>query len=783
NALLVLTLAAGMAAATSGSALVKTLLVRPYPFPHLDRLVLVRDDAPREGVKQTGPLAPADVVSLERTTSAFEMMAAYRLRPATFGGFAEPEEIRLAETTADFWRLIDARALHGRLFVEADEAAGRNQVVVLSEQFWRARMGGADVIGREVRLLGRPFIIVGILPAAFRYPLGSEAWIPLTLTPAEWTERAGQTLLTAARLKQDVTVGAADADARRVMATLAAQFPDTNQGRSVRLVPLRTEQYEFTLVLFSAAEALAIGVLIVAALNAFLVLTARAMDDLPDAALRGALGGSPWQIVRPQVLETVFVAVLASGVGLVLSQAGLAALRRGVPPGITKWLAGWDAIGLDFTLGAGVLGGGLAIGLLLGGVSAGRLSRRCGSLVLAGTRGVGASRPRGRAVFLWLQCAVSIVLLIAAAFFATALARVNRTFDAFGPDRALTARVSLTAIRYPDDADVVQYFDRLAGAARTLPGVRHAGIVRNLPASNVPSPRKPVWPEEAPPSRVADQMRADVQVVGPGALEALQVPLAGGRFFEERDAAGAMPSVIVSRLLADQLWPGRDPLGRRLVSDDGVSRTVVGVVGDVRMNWFDQTARPTLYLPHAQWPARTMMIVARTPGSADALAAPLRAQAGDIDSDQPLGEVESLAVSVADSLSPLRTLGWLLVALAIVSLGLATIGVYGVTAVSVAERERELGIRMALGATPAGLARIVVGRAVRVAVSGGAAGAVTALVAAGPIGSRAFGFFATEPLVPLGASLALWVAAAAAAWAPARRAARTDPAVTLRAPM
>jgi putative ABC transport system permease protein len=765
-------------AAATATGVVRALLWRPLPFNPLDRLMLVRDDVPVTGVEQRDPVTPADVTALRTRGEAFQVVSAFRFRGRMLGAGTDAEQIHVAETSASFWTALDVRAAIGRTFGPEEETPGRDGVAVLNEIFWRERLGGAPVLGRSLLIDGRTFSVIGVATA--RYPLAVDVWIPLALSPAESEDRTTRSLQVVALLKRGVTAAAAEADARRVAAFLAAD-PDTHRGRSFRLLALRAEQYEFTLSLFSVVQIVALGVLIIAVANAISVMTVKVLDGRPEAAVRAALGAGLFRVVRPYVLEAAMLSAGAGALAIVCARWALPLVRRGIPPGIAKWVAGWDAVQLDVPLAVLTWCAATAIGLAVGAWSGIRGARGnlAATMALGGRAGVGVAGWSHELV-LGLQTAVSVVMLTAAVLFGAGLRDVRETYHSYDPDRVLLARATAPAHRFAAEADVVAFFERAAAAAARLPGVRVAGLVRNAPASNVPNPTSGVWPAEEPPAKGTRPPTADVQIVDPRGLAALGVSIVRGRSFADADTADAPRVGLVSRQLATRLWRDRDPLGRRLALQDGTECQVVGMVEDVQLNWYDNGPRPTLYLPHAQTAARGMTFVLRASGSPAGLSAPLAAAVRSAERNPPPLRIYTLREEVDDALAPLLTLAWLLVALAGVALALATAGIYGIAASAVALRIREMGIRVVLGARPRSLAGLVLRVAVRPVAFGCIVGVPAAAGLAQWLGSHTFGLLALEPAVPFGIGALLLAAAACGAWIPSRRAARVDPIVALR---
>ena len=772
------TLAVGLTAAATATGVVRALLLRPLPFTTLDRLVLVRDDVPVTGVEQRLPVTPADVAALRTRGAAFEQIAAFRFRARTLGTGADAEPIHVAETSASFWPVLDLRATVGRTFGTDEEAPGRDSIAVLSETFWRQRFGGAPMTGRAILIDGRPFVVAGIVPG--RYPPAVDVWVPLALSSSEWEDRRTRSLQVIGLLRKGVTASSAEADARRVAGALAVEDPDTHRGRSFRLLPLRAEQYEFTLSLFSVVEIVALCVLLVAAANAVTMFTVNVLDGRSEAAVRAALGASALRIARPYVLEAAALAAAAGLLAIVMARWATALVRQGVPPGIAKWIAGWDEMQLDTPLALTTWGVAALLGAAIGAWSGIRGARGDLAATIASEQRVVSSPARRRGLVLGLQAVASIVLLSGALLFTVGLGDIRATYRAYDPDRVFLARATAGAHRYPTPADVVAFFERAAAAGAALPGVRVAGLVQNAPASNVSSPERGIWPAEEPPAKGTIAPTTDIQIADPRGLAALDVSIESGRSFRDGDTALAPRVALVSRQLARRLWDDRDPLGRRVTVDDGSQWQIVGVVEDIRLNWYDGGPRPTLYLPHAQTAARAMTLVLRADGSAAALAGPFGTALRRVERDPPPLRTYTLSQEVNDALAPLVTLAWLLGALAIVALALATAGIYGSAATAAASRTREMGIRLVLGARPDTLARLVISTVVRPVGIASAIGVPATIALAWWLSRLTFGLLTPDPVVPIGVAALLLSAAVLGAWIPSRRAARVDPIVALR---
>ncbi len=715
------TLALGIAANTAVFSTVNALLLRPYPFAALDRLMLVRDGGPQEGVQQRYPLAVADFLDLRSNNRVFEQLAAYRTRKMTLAGSDEPVRIVGTEVTADFFQTLGAPVALGRVFTPEEDQPGRGQVAVVSDTFWRQRMGGEPgTLGRVLQIDGRSFTVVGILAKAVVYPPAVEVWTPMELTPQLRQERTAQTVRVVGRLRGGSTLPEASEELAALSARLGERYPQTNRGRTFSIFPLRQEQYEFTAPMFLLMQGAAIFVLLLSCANVGSLFFARGIARRKEIAVRQALGAGGARLVRLLLAEALLLAVLAGALGLLLAFWGVDLIRNGIPPDVSKWVAGWDSIRVDPT----VLSFAVGITLLAGlgfGLAAGRQATRTHAVdaLREGWDAPGRQGQRLLRSLIVAEVSLSAVLLAGAGLLIQGFWQTLDSYRALDPGGVLTLQLALPESRYPAAADMTRFYDRILEETRKLPGVQFAGAIRNRPVSNVPNPRLPMNLEGRPSISVVDTPQVDVQIAGAGYFEALRIPLVEGRAIEMRDTSASVGVAVISRSLAQRYWPRQSPLQARmklgLADSNAPWVTVVGVVGDVRQNWFDPQPRPTVYLPYPQSASLSMFLTVRTAGSALALATPLRTLLHQADPGVPLESVKTLEAAVVEDLTPVRVIGMLMMVFGVVALLLASVGIYGTLAYSVEQRTHEFGVRLALGARPADVWKLVLGQAVKLA--------------------------------------------------------------------
>jgi putative ABC transport system permease protein len=777
----VATLTVAVAFNVVSSSVLTALLERPFPFPDLGRLVLVRDARPTDGAHQGRAIAPGDFLDLRSSITGFSALSAYRATPLVITSTgADPERVEAIAVTADFFSTLGVTPAIGAPWPRDVDRPGDDRVVVISHRLWQARFGNdPSVVGRGVAINGRAATVTGIIRDEDCYPSGIDAWVPLVLSPEDLVERSAQRLNAVARLRPDITIDVARGQIDGVARRLALEFPVTNQGRGFTLLPLRREQYELTAPLFGLVAAGGLLVLFLGILNVTTVLAARQLDRAHEFATRAMLGASRghlgWLVLR----ETTVLVAIAAFVGTAMSFPALNALRSSLPEGIARWVNGWTAMHVDsrglltaivvaVTM-ATVIGGVLALYVPMstaGAASGSRVTRR-GRI--------------GRRAIMTAQIGLAAALMVCeVAVFQTVRAQ-RAVFDRFAPARVLRFTLTLPSTRYPDDASIARFHTRLLDSLGAVPEIESAGIIRNEPASNVPSPLVTFDRLNAPARSANDRPRIDLQIVSERTLDVLRIPIVDGRPFLSTDTTGAPRVALVSRSAADRFWPDQHPIGALVrVGDDPSPIRIIGITDDVELNWYDGGSRPTMYVPDAQTPAGAASVVVRTRVDPLAVASQVRTALAGIDSAQPIGELVPLAASVGESLSPFTVVNRVLVAGSLVAVLLAAVGVFGLLAQAVGQRRREFGIRYAVGATTLSLAAIILRDALTTSAIGLAFAVPLALQTVRIAGSALVGLIAISAggvTAVVGGTVVL---AVLAALTPALRAARVDVGTLLR---
>ena len=790
-----LTLGFGIGANAAIFSFANALLLRPYPFPELDRLVVLGERHPQQGGQASlrpsdagHPIAPADFLDLRAQGRSFEGVAAVRQRDFTLLGQGEPERVMGALVSPELFTLLRADAHFGRTLRPEEAEPGKDTSVVLSHGFWLRHFGGAKaVLGQSLSLDGRTFTVVGVMPREFNYPMGGvELWAPLAFDEKDKTERQALSLRVLARLAPGTGVESARAELREVAGRLERAYPRTNAGRTFGAVLLREQQAGLTgpfILLFQGGAFLA---LMVACANVGGVLLARGLLRRREMAVRAALGASRWRVARQLLTESVLLSLLGAVMAVWVAAQGVQVIRTSVPPDITKWVAGWSAIRLDARTLAFALLAALVTAVLTGLVPA--LSAARATLVAAlrdGGRGATSGRHRVRSLVVAGQMALAFVLLVGASLMVRGFGRLLASYEELQPANVLTFRLQLPEARYTAGRPVADFYARLLPDLARLPGVESAGAVSHLPGDLGPMPGGAVSVQGRSAPGDLDLPMADYQPASAEYFATLGLRVMAGRSLAPQDGASAPPVAVVSESMARRLWPGTSALGQRIKQgrpeDAAPWREVVGVVKDVTQYWFDKEPRSMMYLPHEQAPRAAMFVLVRARGDAWALAPAIRARVAALDPALPLDEVRTLRQVVDDGMAIVRLAYCLLLLMAGVALALSALAVYGVMAHEVAQRTQEIGVRLALGAEPGQVRRLVLRRAVALAALALLAAVPAALALSRVMAGALFGIVRPDPVLLVWFAGGLALVAVLAAWVPARRAAALDPVHALRA--
>lgn len=780
--LVTLTLALGIGATAAIYGVVAPVLLRPLPYPHPEQLVMVAERNARGGRDNVGYQTFDD---LRAGTHAVAGMAAYGWWSVTLEAPGDPEELVGQRVSWNYFDVLGVRMALGRPFARDEDQPGRNAVVVLSHALWQRRFGGdSSVVGRTIRLDDQPYVVVGVAAADFDnvvFP-AAQLWRVLGYaTTAPYACRTCRHLNVVARLRDGASLTRATGEMNGLMARLAADHPREYYGKGVIVEPLQRLVTAPMRPALLAILAAAVLVLLIAAANVVSLQLARAVRRDGEFTVRIALGASRGRLAQQLVAEGLLLAVAGGAAGLLIARAALPVLKASLPGDLPRL----TAIRLDLPVFGVVAAIVLALALVIGiAPAAVRRTRDVFGGVLRGAARVSAtSHQRTRRVLVAGEVALALLLLSGAGLVARSLVRLLQVDMGFEPQHVLTLRIRSTGNAYAQDSAIYAYHARVVAAVRRVPGVVDAGTANQLPLTG-DLDTDGVLADDRPLANPAEAPYADRYTVSADLMRTMGIRLLAGRAFTEEDVADSAANVvIVSRALAATLWPGENPIGRRITAGGSPTlRTVVGVAGDVRHAALDARTTWQFYVPEREWNGADdhVALVVRTRGDPAAVAPAVRAAVAAVDPSQPITDVNPMRALVSASTAQRQLALMLFAAFAALALVLAAAGIYGVLAGYVAERTREIGLRTALGATPGAVLSLVLRGGLATTVAGIVLGLLATIPLTHTIHALVFGIPDTDPVTLAGAAATLLLVAAAACVVPARRAIRVDPIVALR---
>lgn len=778
------TLAVGLAANATVFALVDALVLRPLAFAGQERLVQLWETSPHADAFERYNVAPANFLDWrEQSAGVLEGLTALRWWDASISGRDVTEGVQGFRVSAGFFELLGATPALGRGFEPGEWTPGSDGVVVLGHDLWmRAFAGDPSVLGRSIRVDGEPRTVVGVAPAGFRFPVGAEVWAPLVLPAAP--PRDVHSLGVIGRLAPGRSRDEARARLDVVESRLRSEHPDTNAARGVVLKSLSEGMEDAgARPIVAVWQAAAILLLLLASLNVAHVLLARGSERHHELAVRFALGAGRKRLLFQLATEGLVLAVVASALALPLASLATREMRRHMPAHIVRFVPGWEHMGVDFRMllfTAALAVFAVAVASLWPALRVTRADVASGLREIGRSATPGMRRQRGRNALVVAEVAGALALLVGAALAVRGAFGLLGGPQGYDPDRLLTFRVRLPESRYGDAATRRAFArDALARLAR-VPGVEQAALANALPSSGNGSSAS-VEIEGEPPVPEHERPEVDDRSVSPGYLEALRIPLLGGRGLLTTDLESSAPVAVVSQAMARRFWPERDPVGRRFRSGDGPWLTVVGVTGDVIQHWYARRWFPTFYQAYDQQPRQNVSFALRTSGAPETLGPAVRQALREVDAYLPAYDLWSQRRALRYATVGPQYGAAVMGTFGLLALVLAVSGVYGVMAYRVSQRSFEFGVRLAMGATARDILRLTLGQAARLTALGVVLGLVLAFALARALGAAFAGLVAPDAASFAAFSALLAAAALGAAAVPARRALTLDPARTLRA--
>ncbi len=776
----ILALGLGIGANTAIFSLVDRVLIRPLPYPDPDRLVMVWEDASYISFPRSTP-AVANFVDWKQQNQVFTDTAAMRDSRFSLTGDGSPEMIEGLAVGANLLGVLGVKPLLGRAFTDAEDHSGEN-VVLLSYRLWQSRYGrDPGIIGRNILMDGIKKTVIGVLPAGFTVPSSRQVQylVPMHFTPQQWQNRRSHYLRVMARLKPGITLVRAQSDMSTIARRLEQQYPNSNTHVGAVVVPVREQFVGKTGTALWVLLAAAGCVLLIACANVANLLLAKAALREREMAIRSALGAARSRLITQMVTESLLLSIAGGALGLLLARISAGLLVSLIPVGLAA-NTGIDGTLLLFNLTVSLMTG-LVFGLApaLQTVSVGIVER----LKEGGRAGVGGASRRLRDVLVVAEVALALILLVSAGLLLQTLRNLHAIDAGFKPENILTLTTRLPGTKYSNHAERVAYFDSVLNRVRTLPGVENAGFTSNLPFTTIGNTNGfLVEGVQFPPGSGPDALYREVTS---DFLQTMHIRLLEGRFFGSEDRAESLPVVIINETFKKQFWPSESALGKRIQTSGSNTpwQTIVGVVRDVRERGPELDMKPAVYLPFVQvpfgWNIPSQLAV-RTAMDPLGIAKAAREAIWAVDRDQPIsdtGTMEDIVdLAVADHKQQTTLLG----SFAALALVLASLGIYGVLSYAVTQRTREIGLRMALGASPGDVTGMVVRQGLALTALGIGIGLSVAFAVTRSLTKLLVGVQAADPGIYGGVAALLVLVALVACYVPAARAARVDPMIALR---
>ena len=778
TAIALLALALGIGANTAIFSLVNAVILQPLPYRDPDRLISVYGTRNRS---TQGSVGPTDFLDYRSQNKTFEQFAASgsMMLPMNLTGSGEPERLNASIITGNYFDTFGVRPALGRGFSLENEKTGQDHVTVLSHAFWQTRFGGdPNIVNKTINLDGKAYEVLGVMPAEVVLPQPAQLWVPINFdADPEMKMRNARFLRGIGRLKEGVTLDQAQTDTDLIAAQLEQQYPDSNTGWSLRLIPLREilvgGSRTMLFILFGAVG----FVLLLACANVANLLLVRAAARQKEIAMRTALGASRLRIIRQMITESLLLAIFGGALGALLAVAGVKLLVSLGEDNIPRTAN----VKIDATVLAFTLLISLATGLLFGLAPAIRTMKE--NLVDAlkdGIRGGSEAtvKNRTRSLLVVFESAIAVMLLIAAGLLIRSLVALQNVDPGFDPNNVLTLRVDLPRQKYNTPEKASNFFEQLETRVAGLPGVEAVGLITDLPLSG--EARDMPYRVEGRPA-TSDIAFVDFRRVNKNYFSAMRIPLRRGRNFTEQEVRQSDKAIVVSQAFVDSVFPNEEALGKRLIIWSGIRNEpyeIIGIVGDTRYQSLQGEPSATMYVPTRE--LLFVNLVIRTQGDPLSLVGGVRKEVNALDPDQPIAAIRPMTEWVAMSAAGARYRTTLLGLFALLAMILAATGIYGVMSYSVAQRTQEIGVRMALGARPLDVLKLVVRQGMMLALIGVVVGLAGALALTRVMSSLLFGVTERDPITFVAVAALLIVVAFISCFVPAHRATRVDPLIALR---
>ena len=783
----VVTLALGIGANTAIFSYINAWMIKPLPYPKADRLMVFVSHDKKKGWTRNSVTSTADFFDFQKQNTSFEQTAGWAGWNFNLTGDGPPSLVEGGRVSWNYFETLGGKPMLGRTFTPDEDRPGAPHVAILSQGLWQSRFAGEpNIIGRNITIGGEAYTVVGVMPGTFQFPLMGIAnlWTPLALTDKERADRGGSWLSAFGRLRPGVTSKQAGGESAALFARLETQYPLTNTNLTLLANSMtneigRNEGAPEVMICFAIVGL----ILLIACANVANLMLARATGRTKEFAVRGALGATRGRLARQLLTESLLLFLFGGLAGMFIGLWGMRWIESQIPSHVRGYLVNYGHVDLDFATLAFTLGIALLCGLVFGLAPAFENSRLDVNLTLKEASGQASGSKRSarlRRIFVAAEIALAVVVLISTTLLVKSFFISVRSSPGYNPANVMVAQLALPKTKYAQEWSLRNFSDDLLTRIHALPQVVSVGAASSVPygafgqAVEVQAVGKP-----AP--QPGERRGARFTAVSTNYFSAMQIGLVKGRLFNSADEQSNSPSVIINQTFARQFWPDEDPLGQKLqFGERHTVCTIVGVVNDIKMYYVRERPERQMYVPLAQFPSGTLGFVVRTAGDSTAMATAIRDTIWAVDRDQPVSSVEPLETLMIVQDAGNRVVTKLMVFFGALALFLGAIGIYGVMSHVVSQQMHEIGIRMAMGASPAQVMRMVIGRGLNLASIGIAVGVFGALGATRSLATQLYQVTPNDPLTFIGVPILFAAVAAGACYVPARRGMRVDPLVALR---
>ena len=786
TAVAILTLALGIGANTAMFSYLNAWLIKPLPYPQADRLFILESHDKKRGLTAESITSTASFLDFQKQNTSFEPTVGWAGWNFNLTGDGTPALVEGGRVSWNYFDVLGAKPLLGRTFIQDEDASGASHVAILSQGLWQTRYAGdPKIIGRNIKIEGEAYTVVGVMPGSFQFPLMGIAnlWTPLALTDKDRADRGSSWFSAFGRLKPGVTPEQAASECAAIFGRLESQFPQTNTNLTLLVSSMadiigKHEGVSQVIICFVIVGL----VLLIACANVANLMLARATGRTKEFAVRGALGATAPRLAQQLLTESMLLSFLGGVAGVFFGLWGMKLIESWIPGHIRGFLVNYGHVDLDITTLLFTLGIALLCGLIFGSAPAFENARLDINSTLKEASGQASGSKRGarlRQIFVASEIALAVVVLISSTLLVKSFIISVRSSPGYNAENLMVAQVALPKTKYAQDWSQRNFSEEVLARLHALPQAVSVGAASSVPYGGFGQGVE-VQAVGKPAPRPGERIRAQYTAVSRDYLSTMQISLVKGRLFNSSDEQGS-PSIIINQTLERQFWPNEDPIGQKLrFGDRQTVGTIVGVTKDVKMYYVRERPGRQLYVPLTQFPSATFGFVVRTSGDPSALATAIRDAVWSVDREQPVSSVEPLETLITIANAGESVVTKLMVFFSALAMFLGVIGIYGVMAHLVSRRTHEIGIRVALGATPLQVLRIVITHGLKLALIGISVGVLVALGATRTLANQLYRVTPYDPATFVGVALLFALVALAACYVPARRGTRVDPLVALR---